>query len=204
MLRSVDYTSLIAALALPSQACVTFDDAPYQVTAENVPADIAEDAPPSPQPTDPLPPQVSDPSKSTDCPEYCEEGCDGNECLIDCSLQDCEDVLFVCPAQVNCNLICGEKGNGCQGATLRCESGNDCTTICTAESACEKLLMVCSTEICSLTCEVEGSCKKGELACPVDSSCAVSVCGEKDQPKCSAPQDCLQAFSCQATEEEDH
>ncbi len=199
----IDCTRLIVLLALPSQACVTFDHAPYEVTAESIPVDIADEAPSSPQPTDPVTPAPFEPTESADCPDFCHGGCDGNECLIDCSLQDCEESLFVCPAQMSCHLVCGAKESGCKSATLRCESGTNCTTTCTAKNACEKLLMVCANDDCSLTCELEGSCKKGELACPPDSSCSVSVCGDEDRPKCSAPQDCLQAFACQETEEED-
>lgn len=199
MSSALRYSALIIWLGLPMQACVTFDDAPYEVTSDRT----VELSPEVPEKPAPMVPEMPAPSTAPVCPSFCEAGCAGDECVIDCSAQDCRDTLFVCPEGVNCTLFCGQSSASCSQTTLRCEFGNDCAATCTTKDACEELLVVCNSGSCKLACEVDGSCKGGTLDCAVGADCSVDTCSDKDLPKCSEPADCLQDLACPMTEEED-
>jgi hypothetical protein len=126
------------------------------------------------------------------CPADCTR-CDGDLCVMDCSVSGSCATEVVCPAGVRCKVECGTASCG---AGIDCSAAASCRIECPNDQACAGLI-TCGPGFCRVECGGLDSCTGGidcsgscacDTFCTGAGSCAVAPSCTK--PMCTSGVDC--------------
>jgi len=129
------------------------------------------------------------------CPLGCTNGtCIAGVCVIDCSAPDSCPNDIVCPVNLPCRVLCGDRSCGHK---VNCALASQCEVDCAGTDACKDEI-ICGKIECDVTCSGTASCKrrvKCKEACSCDVTCSgVGSCAET--PECPLEMSCRLGLGC--------
>jgi hypothetical protein len=110
------------------------------------------------------------------CAEACAGigSCQGQTCIIDCTLDDSCDEAVTCPDDIDCEVRChGDRS--CSGG-VDCGAASACVIECDGTDSCDQQNQ-CGKSQCSVICSGQNSCVGGtrcSMSCACDVSCGGS------------------------------
>jgi hypothetical protein len=116
------------------------------------------------------------------CQQGCTNGsCVAGVCVIDCSAtMSCQNDV-VCPANLPCRVICGERACAHK---VNCTQATSCQVQCNGDSSCQDEIQ-CGSNRCDVDCIGASSCKrrtKCANACACDVTClGAGSCAEASE-----------------------
>lgn len=127
------------------------------------------------------------------CPSEC-TSCEGESCLIDCSVTGSCAIEVMCPTGLACNVTCG--ASACAGG-IDCSQAADCVIQCPFNQSCSGPIL-CGTGSCDVQCGGPDSCTGGidcSNACACDTACdGAGSC--TTAPQCTDPTKCHSGIDC--------
>jgi hypothetical protein len=122
-----------------------------------------------------------------DAQSLCEQGCPngtcvGGVCVIDCAGPDACAQEVMCPPNVPCKVVCGDRS--CDRLVV-CGAASSCVVECKGVDACAEEVR-CGMAPCDVTCSGAGSCKK-KVKCKESCRCDVTCSG---LGACAEPMEC--------------
>lgn len=115
------------------------------------------------------------------CAAACTKGtCDQGTCVIDCSLYGACNIDIVCPANVPCRVLCGDKACAHH---ITCPPSEPCDIECTGAYACGDQIF-CGTAACTVDCSGFASCHH-KTNCGSACACDVECTGSTSCPEAS-------------------
>lgn len=103
---------------------------------------------------------------SSNCPGVCTGGCNGGQCIVNCTGQSCQGQVVNCPDDYSCLIQCG-AASSCENAVVNCPDNYACDIACTGTSGCRNATINASpTGACALTCgNANMACREVDLNC---------------------------------------
>jgi hypothetical protein len=122
-----------------------------------------------------------------DMRSMCEQGCPNGTCVagvcvIDCSGSDSCSQDVMCPPNVPCKVVCGDRS--CDRRVV-CGMASSCVVECKGFDACAEDVQ-CGMAPCDVTCSGISSCKK-KVKCKESCQCDVACTGFG---ACAEPSEC--------------
>ncbi len=123
------------------------------------------------------------------CPAPC-TSCNAGECVVDCSLTDCESAV-TCPQGFSCTVLCN-KNRACRESFILCPETYACKIVCSDVEACEETQITCDTGVCDLECGTQDEVCKGMWMLCDEKACSATCAGtSKPQVDCSGQCPCI-------------
>jgi hypothetical protein len=99
------------------------------------------------------------------CPMIC-DACNQNECIIDCAGGKCEGQSVECPEGWNCTVNCVDN-DSCKASSIHCPEAYACRIDCNSGNhRCENAHIYCSAAgSCDVSCEGGDACKDATIHC---------------------------------------